>query len=644
MVFLAYALLMVGGCQSWQYRDLESLPPTAALPQTSQPGVVHAFYWEDVTGSKVEALIALDTYPDNPDEIIELDSLSGPSARGDNYGTLVKGFIEAPVSGEYRFFVSGDDETEFWLSPSKDPAEATLVATVPGWTYQNQFDKYSSQASSFQTLVAGQRYYFEIRHKESTGGDSYSVAWEGPGIAQEIISSDYLRSIATGPDLGIKEAYSLGYRVGFLDAREGLSFNTTYPPLDEDADGLYDNWEIVHGLDPANPADATTDPDNDLLSATDEFLLGTSENNPDTDGDGIPDGAEFAYGLNPLDPADASADRDNDGFTNLEEYLANTAITDPTDKPEQNPVYLIGFTGQYFEGMTFDRFITLKIDESIDFDWGSGSPMPAVPSDRFSVRWVGWFTAPHSTGTREYRFTATTDDGVRLYLGNELIIDDWSEHSSTEFSASTSLGAGQVIPVAMEFFESSGAAVAKLGITDLSTNSSLATANTVRTIDPTVSHSTDTDSDGIPDTWELKFGLNPVVSSASDAVNSMGVTNLEAYEQGLNPWTLEPIAGSESSAGAPATGVTAGEPVTLSWTAPLTRMDGTSLSLSEINYYVINYGQDPDQLSETQRVDGAETSYTFEGLSPGTWYFTIQVVDNDGVSSPESEPVSTVVE
>lgn len=643
MVLLGCALIMIGGCQSWQYRDIESLPPTAALPQTSQPGVVHAFYWENVTGTNVEDLIARDTYPENPDEIIELDSLSSPSGRGDNYGTLVKGFIEAPVSGEYRFFVSGDDETEFWLSPSENLEEATMLATVPGWTYQNEFDKYTSQTTPIQALAAGQRYYFEIRHKEATGGDHFSVAWEGPGIGQEIISAEYLHSLAMGPGLGVKEAFSLGYRVGFLDGSEGLAFNTDFPPRDQDSDGLYDNWEIVHGLDPANPDDAITDPDNDLLSAADEFLLGTSENNPDTDRDGIPDGAEFAFGLNPLDPADANADLDNDGYSNLEEYAANTAINDAEDMPEQGPEYLVGFTGQYFEGRAFDRFITLRMDETINFTWGRESPMPDVPLDYFSVRWVGWFTAPHSSGTTNYRFTTTTDDGVRLYLNNERVINDWTNHGPTDFSANVSVGAGDTIPVVMEYYEDTRGSVAILDITDVSTNQTIATAETIRTIDPTLSNSTDTDNDGIPDTWELKFGLNPVVSDASESVNSSGISNLEAYESGVNPWTLESLSDGASGT-APATEITGGKPVTLSWTAPLSRIDGTSIELSEIDHYVISFGQDPARLTETQRVDGPETSFEFDGLSSGTWYFTIRVVDTSGLSSPESDPVSVVID
>ena len=305
---------------------------------------------------------------------------------------------------------------------------------------------------------------------------------------------------------------------------------------------------------------------------------------------------------------------------------------------------MTGFAGQYFEGTDFDRFITLRVDEAINFTWAREAPMPEVPADGFSVRWTGWFKAPHSNGSREYRFTATTDDGVRLYLNNERVIDDWTNHGPTSFLATAVADPGEEIPITVEYYEDTRGAVAVLEVRDTANNTVVPISETIRTLDPTTEHSTDSDSDGIPDTWELKFGLNQFADDASEVLNASGVSNLEAYSNSLNPWTLEPVTQTDSGATAPETGVNNGTPVTLTWTAPSTRMDGTSISLSEIDYYVISYGQSEGSLSETQQVDGAETSFQFENLAPGTWYFTIRVVDMDGLSSPESEPVSVVAD
>lgn len=86
----------------------------------------------------------------------------------------------------------------------------------------------------------------------------------------------------------------------------------------------------------------------------------------------------------------------------------------------------------------------------------------------------------------------------------------------------------------------------------------------------------------------------------------------------------------------------------LSWSAPLTREDNTtSLDVGELDKYVIRYGQDEDNLTEQVVVEGAaslkggeDSSFTINGLSQGTWYFTVQAQDLDGLVSRPSKMVS----
>jgi hypothetical protein len=58
----------------------------------------------------------------------------------------------------------------------------------------------------------------------------------------------------------------------------------------------------------------------------------------DSDSDGMPDEWEKKHGLNPNDPGDAAKDADGDGYTNVEEYLNGTDPTKAVDytKPENN--------------------------------------------------------------------------------------------------------------------------------------------------------------------------------------------------------------------------------------------------------------------------------------------------------------------
>ncbi|WP_228300777.1 fibronectin type III domain-containing protein [Marinobacter lipolyticus] len=79
----------------------------------------------------------------------------------------------------------------------------------------------------------------------------------------------------------------------------------------------------------------------------------------------------------------------------------------------------------------------------------------------------------------------------------------------------------------------------------------------------------------------------------------------------------------------------------LSWNAPMTRVNNESLKMGELAGYVITYGKDRDDMSETIRIDSAATmEYTVSNLDTGTWYFTIQAEDVDGLISDHSGIVS----
>ncbi len=100
-----------------------------------------------------------------------------------------------------------------------------------------------------------------------------------------------------------------------------------------------------------------------------------------------------------------------------------------------------------------------RTDSTIDFDWGGGAPHEGMNQDNFSIRWTG-FMKPEHSGT--YSIHTVTDDGVRLWVGDELLIDDWNQHPPKENSANVNLQAEQYYPIKMEFFEGGGGAMARL--------------------------------------------------------------------------------------------------------------------------------------------------------------------------------------
>ncbi len=89
--------------------------------------------------------------------------------------------------------------------------------------------------------------------------------------------------------------------------------------------------------------------------------------------------------------------------------------------------------GEYFNNRELlGDPVLVRSDRAIDFDWGSGSPQPGVVNnDNFSVRWTRTLNLPNGS----YRFRATVDDGVRVYVNNQLVIDQWRTGPAATFTS-----------------------------------------------------------------------------------------------------------------------------------------------------------------------------------------------------------------
>ena len=120
-----------------------------------------------------------------------------------------------------------------------------------------------------------------------------------------------------------------------------------------------------------------------------------------------------------------------------------------------------GLVGAYYAGRQFERLVLERTDTAVDFAWAA-APATGLPSDGFSVRWTG-HVLPPVTGT--YTFTTSTDDGVRLWVGGQKLVDDWADHGTTSRSGTVSLTAGVRVPVLLEYYENGGDAVARLSWT-----------------------------------------------------------------------------------------------------------------------------------------------------------------------------------
>lgn len=118
-----------------------------------------------------------------------------------------------------------------------------------------------------------------------------------------------------------------------------------------------------------------------------------------------------------------------------------------------------GLYGEYFDTLNFSHRKMTRTDASIDFAWGAASPDASLSGDTFSVRWTGWVQIPSSGA---WTFYVTADDGVRLWVNGQLLVDQWKDQGATEYSAPLSLTGGSKVDIRLEYYENGGSATVQL--------------------------------------------------------------------------------------------------------------------------------------------------------------------------------------
>jgi hypothetical protein len=132
-------------------------------------------------------------------------------------------------------------------------------------------------------------------------------------------------------------------------------------------------------------------------------------------------------------------------------------------QPGSTPGTGEGLRGDYYNNnYAVNPFAGLPVvsvtNLTIDFDWGVGSPDPLINTDRFSVRWTGQIEPLYS---QTYTLSTVSDDGVRLWLNGQKLVDNWTLHGATTNRGTMALVANQKYDVLMEFFENQVSAVAR---------------------------------------------------------------------------------------------------------------------------------------------------------------------------------------
>ncbi len=169
-------------------------------------GLLHE-QWNGIGGSRLDDLLNHPSYPDSPSSSTYLSTFEAPTNAGYDFGARVRGFVVAPVTGDYTFWIASDDESRLWLSTDENPANVRSISWVPEWTGVRQWDRFDSQRSGPITLQAGQKYYVEALMKAGGANDNLAVGWQLPdGTMERPIPGNRVEPLViTKPDLVVSQ-------------------------------------------------------------------------------------------------------------------------------------------------------------------------------------------------------------------------------------------------------------------------------------------------------------------------------------------------------------------------------------------------------------------------------------------------------
>ena len=118
-----------------------------------------------------------------------------------------------------------------------------------------------------------------------------------------------------------------------------------------------------------------------------------------------------------------------------------------------------GLQGSYFHGVHLQGPAVVRVDRSIDFPWTGRELAAGFGVHKYSVRWEGELEAPISG---KVTLHTVTNDGVRLWIGDQKRIDEWRGMTATEHQAEVQMVAGRRYPFKMEYFQDEGTAEVRL--------------------------------------------------------------------------------------------------------------------------------------------------------------------------------------
>lgn len=379
----------------------------------------------------------------SPDRAIESDTFS----------VRWTGQIEAPTTENYTFYLTSDDGVRLWINDK-------LI--INNWT-----DHAPTENSGSIQLEAGEKYDIRLDYYENKGGAVNRLSWSSPSTEKEIIPTERLFSslaepIAPGEGAGLIAEYfdnSNFTNPVLTRTDETIDFNWKYGSPDDKikADTFSVRWKgkIQPRYDETYTFYTNSD-DGVRLWVNGELLIDNWTVHPTTeDHSKITLEAGKLYDLK-LEYYEHKGDSNIQllwsSASQIKEIIPTSQLYPIVPEPPERGKGT-GLQAEYFDNSNFTDLALTRIDPTVDFDWGLDSPDETIERQTYSVRWTGKVQPLYSD---YYTFSTFADDGVRLTVNGELLINDWTIHPTQENNGEIWLEAGRLYDLELEYYENWG--------------------------------------------------------------------------------------------------------------------------------------------------------------------------------------------
>ena len=501
-----------GSSTSVPAADPTSSAPAPAADPVSTSSASGGGGGTGLSGSYYKSIDLTGTALTRTDPTVNFNWGFGEPASGvgpDNFSVRWAGRVRPRYSQTYRFYTLSDDGVRLWVNGQ---------LLINNWT-----DHPVTENSGTITLTAGQQYDIKLEYYDHTRDAIAKLLWSSPSQTKEPIPQSQLEPGANTAAPAVEQAPTSSAPAPAADpvstssasgggGGTGLS-GSYYKSIDLTGTALTRtdptvnfNWgfgEPASGVGPDNfsvrwagrvrPRYSQTyrfytlSDDGVRLWVNGQLLINNWTDHPVTENSGtitLTAGQQYDIKLEYYDHTrDAIAKLLWSSPSQTKEPIpqsqlepgANTAApaveqapTSSAPAPAADPVSTssasgggggTGLSGSYYKSIDLTGTALTRTDPTVNFNWGFGEPASGVGPDNFSVRWAGRVRPRYS---QTYRFYTLSDDGVRLWVNGQLLINNWTDHPVTENSGTITLTAGQQYDIKLEYYDHTRDAIAKL--------------------------------------------------------------------------------------------------------------------------------------------------------------------------------------